>query len=207
MLYCGSDGVGARQIAALKPPNPGNSDLRAEIGVFSCPLHHTAPARVAGDIRHGRKRPVQPLSGRLGRRDPRAFFNQFKVPARGLTQRNRKAGLVPMHDIEPEDERDTKSRIVDGIVLHDPDFLDADNIQHRSDHAGLHQLHVATARFIVWQGPGRVTDIRQLDELADFLFQRHLRQQALHTRLYRRRLFSHCRTCICKRPNQYRRAQ
>ena len=130
MLGGGGDGQRVREVVALKAAHAGDGDLRAEIGVFTCPLHDPAPARIAADVDHGGEGPVEAVGGGLCARDTGGLFHHVEVPASSLCERQREDGLVAVDDVIGEKDGNAETRLVDGIVLDGADVLEANDIQH-----------------------------------------------------------------------------
>ena len=89
----------------------------AQKRILSRAFGNATPARIAGDIDHGRKRPTE--SRRIGflRRDASRTLRQRGIPTTGFRQRNRKDGAIAVNNIEAKQIRNLQPGFFDGHAL------------------------------------------------------------------------------------------
>ena len=177
VLGAGQDPIGSRGIVALKPSNAGSSHGGTEVGILAGPLRDPSPARIAGDVDHGGKSPLEPGGRGLRRRDPRGALDGRRVPATCFTQRNWEDRAVTMDHVEAEDQGDLQPRLLDRHALGFVDIPGPPDIQERADQA----LRNQAAMFIT--DPPGVGDGVELLQLADLLREGHPCEQVGHALL------------------------
>ena len=98
---------GARQnfvrravVAALKTPDPGAGESRAQIRIFASAFGNSSPARVPGDIEHRRKGPTHSGIARFLGGDTGRALRQTWIPTARLSQWDGEDGAVTMDHIE-----------------------------------------------------------------------------------------------------------
>ena len=64
----------------------GSSQCRTQKRIFTCAFHHAPPARVTGNIDHGRKGPMHATGGGFYGCRACGSLCQVRVPGRGLRQ-------------------------------------------------------------------------------------------------------------------------
>src|SRR5205823_14574256 len=103
-------------IASLKSAYMRSRKNSPEKRIFAGSFHDSPPTRIAGDIHHWSKGPVQPDTSCLGRRDRRITLGHRGIPARRFRQRNGKDRAVTVNDIESEKDGNFESRFKCGTL-------------------------------------------------------------------------------------------
>jgi hypothetical protein len=165
--------IGITALAALQALDARGGDLRGQVGVFARAFGDTAPARVARHIHHRRKGPVDAGGGGFGGRDAGRLFDGRQVKARGFGQRYRKGRQVAVDHVVRKQQRDLQPRL-HGFFLVAARVMRAQHIEHRAHSAAAQAVAVGAGQV---QRARHCVAARDLRELADLLFQRHLRQQ------------------------------
>jgi len=116
--------------------------------------------------------------GRFGGRNALGLPDRFRIPARGLGQRNRKAGLVAVDDILRKQQRNMQARL-QGKLLVAARLRGAHHVQDRSHTTVAQDLHAI--------GPdghraGGIVRVRHLHQLSNLFLEAHLGQQRFHAR-------------------------
>ncbi len=160
----------------MEPPDLGLSHRGAEKGVFTGAFHHTPPARVAGNVDHGRKGPMHAAGRGFDGGGTGGAVGKVGVPGCGLRQWHGKYRAETVDHIIGKQQRDMQARLGDGLLLQLPGLLSTVGTEHRTDGVDgrRRQLPVIDDR------TGRCDLDTQLAELVDFFFQRHLPQQVFH---------------------------
>ncbi len=102
MLGTGGDVAGFREVIALEAAHHGSRQHTAQVRVFTQGLCDSPPARIAPDIDHRGKRPVDAVGSGLEGGDARTGRDQFRIPTRRLAQRNREDGFEAVNDVPPD---------------------------------------------------------------------------------------------------------
>ena len=145
-----------------------------QVRVFTAALGNTAPAGVAGNVQHGRKRPAHALRGGLNGSHAGAFFHQGGVKGGRQAQRNGENGVETVNHVTAHQERNAQPGFLHGNAL---ELVDLRGVHFVEDGADLSLA----------EGIGILCDVspgRHLVHLADFLGQGHLRENALHAGLH-----------------------
>ncbi len=169
------DGIESAQLAGLEAEHTRRGDARSQVGVFARAFHHPAPARIARHVDHGREGPVDAKRRGLSGGDARRQFDGRHVPRRRFAQRHREYGLVAVDDVKAEQQRNLQARL-HGRRLDLARFGHALHVEHGAHAAGAdvgQPVDMLAAR-----GPSEFA-ARQLVQLADFFFQRHLAKQVV----------------------------
>ncbi len=109
VLHGGGHLVQRAEVAALVTADLRGRDRRAEERVLAGALDHTSPARVPADVDHRVEGPLDPVGGRLVRRDGLVVLDRRRIPAARLPDGYREERLVPVDDIEGEDDGDVQA--------------------------------------------------------------------------------------------------
>ena len=117
VLDADGDRIGLGEIALLVALDPGARHRGAEIGVFAVGLDDAAPARIAGDVDHGREDPGDAVGAGFGAPVRATISAACGIPAGGDGERNGKRGVVAVDHVEPEEEGDVQARLLHGDVL------------------------------------------------------------------------------------------
>jgi len=190
MFEAGGDAVGRGQVFSLKSAHAGDGHPAAEISIFTRPFGDSAPARIPGDVNHGRKGPVNARSTRLSGGDGRALFSQLGVPARSLGERNRKNGLVAMDDIQPEEDRNAETRVLHCELLQGVGLRGAADVEEGTDRTRARHLQMLGS-----------CAIGVLLQLADLLLKGHAADQRLYPFIDFRTITRNLRK-ECERPDE-----
>jgi len=156
-------------------PGARCGDDRAEIGILACPLQGATPARIAGDVDHRRKGPVDAGSRSLPPTPIGGLLDQLGIPARGLAERKRKIGREAMDRVEPDDQWDLQPTLASRL-LHRENLRRHNEVHHRA--------HLAAADLIDVEAFAAPREV----QLANLLLERHLPEQRVDTPLDRLRL-------------------
>ena len=189
------------EIAGLEAAHARTRQRRAQKDILAGALGDPAPARIARDIDHRRKDPVDPMRGCLFGGDARRALQQRRIPGTRLGQRDREHRSEAVNHIGADDQGDAQARLLDGDALVAIDQLRIGQVQQRS--------HLAGANLLIKAGRGcgsslggwpdivrLLDDFRKLigaghleghnlHQLADLLGQGHLWQQRIHARFNR----------------------
>ena len=109
VLRTGNDAVGCTQLTALEAAHLGDGHRRAEVRIFSSALDDPAPTWIAGDVDHGRERPVDAHGTRFAGGDRLAALDRRGVPRGRHRNRHRKNRAEPVNDVETEQHRDAEA--------------------------------------------------------------------------------------------------
>ena len=112
---------------------------------------------------------MNPLGSGFAGSDMRGLADQFRVPTRGLSQRDGEDGAIAMDDVAAENQRNAQ-----------PAFVERDALQC-SALLGIAEIHdgapAARANIVADLRVGSGIAGRRLRKLAEFLLQRHACQQ------------------------------
>src|SRR5271170_1658382 len=158
---------GRADIWALKAVDLCDGHRRAQVWVLARTFDDASPARIAGDVEHGREGPVDADGASLPRRDALPFFFDRRIPGSGHRDGHGEDGAEAMNDVEAEDERDVEAGLLDGDVL---ELVDHGGVGHKQQRAEL-ALGDGIRYFV------RLAKHKLLAKLADLLLERHLLQQ------------------------------
>ena len=117
VFHAGQHMIGGADIFTLKSPDLGGGHGGSEVGILSRTLHHPAPARVACNVEHRCKRPVDA--------DGPSFFGcsrlclslQRRIPGSSHRDGDRKNSTKTMNDVVAKDQRNMQTRFLDGDML------------------------------------------------------------------------------------------
>src|SRR5205814_3486120 len=111
----------------------GDGERGAEVRILARALDDASPARIACDVHHGGEGPVHTGRRRFGGSYPCIALCDVGIPARGLAERDGELRAVAVNDVEPEDERDVESALLDRDALDAMRGLGADDVEDRAD--------------------------------------------------------------------------
>ena len=173
MLDRGKHSVGRGKIVALIAFDPGLGHAAAEIDVLARAFRYPAPARIAGDVDHGGKGPVDTFGARFLRGDAGGFLHRVHVPACRLAQRDWEDGAVTVDHVVTEHQRNLQPRVLDCELLQFAGVTGGIGVEDIADLTGADILLIAVAH----GRAGRFPVARQQRELTDLFLQRHLADQ------------------------------
>ena len=101
----------------------------AEVRIFTGAFDHAPPARVAHQIEHRRKSPVDAFARSLSRDGAQSPLHQVGIEAGGVTVRDGKDGAVAIDDIAAVEDWDAQTGFLDGDALNLIQLL---NLERRS---------------------------------------------------------------------------
>ncbi len=136
MLRRRSDGVGESKVFALEASHLGPREFARDIGVLAGALGDAAPARIAGDVEHGRENHRDAVTRRLRRRRCGRRRPEPGIEGAGFAERNGEHGFVPMQHVEADEQRDAETALRDGGSLDRADSLRAPEVQQGADAPG-----------------------------------------------------------------------
>lgn len=164
--------------------------------VLARALEDPSPAGIAGDIDHGRGRPVDPGGARLAARDALRALGGLRVPRRGEGDRGGEDGAEPVDDVEAVNQRDAPAPALDGHplqavglgrVLDEQERAGPTPLKRGLHHPGLLREDAVLLGDGVAVDPlgrfGRETEVEVLRQLACFLFQRESAEQIIYPRV------------------------
>ena len=94
----------------------GNSTAKERI--FASPFHHTPPTRVASDVHHRGKRPLDTVSSCFFRSDGSSLLHQLQIPRAGFAKRHREDCLIAVYHIVTEEDRNAQAGFLYRYLLH-----------------------------------------------------------------------------------------
>jgi hypothetical protein len=120
VLGRGEHAVRIGEPVALVPLDHGGAELTDEQRVFPEGFTDAAPARVASDAEHGRKRPDGASGCHLARRDAAHLAQQVRIPRASHGERARKDGRtlverMPVNGVLGDEQRDAEARLECGL--------------------------------------------------------------------------------------------
>ena len=184
---CGNR-AGRREVVALEALDHRSREFAREIRVFPGALRNAAPAWVAGNVDHRRKRPVDAGPRGLARGDACSLPHDLRVPCRGLAERYRHDGLETVNHVAADEQGNTEAAFLDGNALQFVYRVDVHLVDDRADPPFpqvlaefLHGIHVARMNLV---------------HLPDLLRQRHPGKQCGNALVGLRR--SACRYSISR---------
>ncbi len=86
----------------MEAAHHGCRQYSTEVRIFTQGLCDSPPTRIAPDIDHRGKRPVDAVGGGLECGDARTARDELRVPTRRLAQWDREDGLEAVNDIAPD---------------------------------------------------------------------------------------------------------
>ena len=185
MFQASHHAVGSGDVGSLKSMHAGGGIKRAQPRVFAKAFGDAPPARVARQVHHRRKRPVNAHRRRLAGGNGLRPLEQFRLPRARLRQRNREGGAETVNRVVSENQRDAEPALFDG------DVLQSVSLRRCFDQfAAAEKRTGGTAAKPVGEIRRGIGVAVQLLELPDFFRQRHPLEQigdALWDRL--RRIF------------------
>lgn len=117
VLGAGGDRVDGGQVTGLEPAHRGRAQARGQHRVLAEGLRDPAPPRVGADVEHRGERPAHPVGTRLAGGHPRSRLDEVGVPGRGLPERDRRDGAVPVDDVPREEQGDAQPGGLDRRAL------------------------------------------------------------------------------------------
>src|SRR5258705_884464 len=109
--------VSAADTITLKSAHLCRRHHRTEIGVFTGAFNNASPARVARNIDHRRKRPVDADGARFAGSNTLRALHHFRIPRSSHSNWHREDRVKTVNDVEAEDKRNFKARFGDGYFL------------------------------------------------------------------------------------------
>src|SRR5882724_13080401 len=109
--------VRAPDTITLKSAHLCCGHCRPEIGVFTGAFNNTSPTRVARNIDHWRKRPVDAGGARFAGSNALGALHHFRVPRSSHSNWHGEDRVKTVNDVEAEDKRNFKARFGDGYFL------------------------------------------------------------------------------------------
>ena len=166
----GGHGIGGGERVALKAVNDGCANCGGQPGVFARAFGDAAPARVPGDIEHGREGPVDAFGGGLARRGAGGLADEVRIPTGGFAEGDGEDGAEAVDDVASEDQGDLKAALFHGDALGFGAVGRSAGVQERAPAA-------AADLFLYGGGDG---DLHRggLRHLAEFLFEGHSGDEA-----------------------------
>jgi len=177
------------RIIALEALHAGGGKSTAQVGIFPGAFSNAPPARVARDIHHRRKGPVNPGGSGLARGDFRRAARYVRLPGAGFRQRNGENGAVTMDHVQPKEEGDAQARLFHSDLLQAVGLRRPLHAQVRPHRALADPLLVKVLLHLLMHLRVGVLDQRgnvpiagegrpHLVQLPGFLAQRHLREES-----------------------------
>jgi hypothetical protein len=96
-----------------------------------------APARIARNIQHGRKCHGQAIIGGLGSRRARGHGPHGLIEYGCFTERNGEQGVVPMQNVQADQQGDAEPRLLHCQGLHLVHVLVTDHVEQIADGAAF----------------------------------------------------------------------
>ncbi len=107
--------------ASLQAENGGRAHLGDQVRVLAVGFFGAPLAGVAGQVQHGRQRPMAAAGAHFGGGGGEGLFYQGRVPGGGQADGLREAGGVPAHQpvqrLVDDEDGDAQPGFVDGVVL------------------------------------------------------------------------------------------
>ena len=164
--------VCVRNVRSLKTAHARRRVQRAEPRVFAKTFRDASPARVAREVNHRRKNPVNSRRRGFAGRNFLRLLEEFGVERARLRQRNWERCPKPVDGIVPKNRRNPQAALLDGDMLqfvpHHGRFNQACPAQKRT--------HPAAPQVVRHRHIRVIAHVR-LPKLADFFFKRHLPEQ------------------------------
>ena len=135
MLRTGGQRFGRRQIGPLETAHLGLRDARVEPGVFAWALRSAAPAGIARHVEHRRESHRQTFGRAFARGLARRALPEGFVEDARLRERDRKERAMAVDDVQADQQRNAKPRILDGQSLHLVRGPGTDHVQQIADRA------------------------------------------------------------------------
>ena len=152
----------------------------AEEGILATALGDTTPAGIEGDIHHRAVGPADTVGSRLLRSDTSPLLYGLQVPAARLRQRNGEHGLIAMHHVHTDNQWDGQSALQSGILQVSDVFIPL-HVKN-SPHFALSNL---LKSWTVFLDTCCNRSRRHQVQLAEFLFDGHLRHQVADELVFR----------------------
>ena len=185
MLGAGQDVLAVREIIALKAPDDRRAHLARQVRILAERLVDPAPARVAAQAQHRRKRPVQAVGGHLARRHLTHRIGYIGIKGAGRCQLRREDGRV----------------IVEAMAVNRVNAENHRNAQPGFLHRGLLNLARVVAQHMQERARAQARPaqrllaphdcIGHLNHLRGLLLQRHAGKQFFHARGHRFAVHTH----------------
>ena len=86
VLGAGDDAFGRTDVVALEAADLGRAHRSAQHRILTGALDDATPPRIAGDVHHGRERPVDADRARFAGGDDLAVFDRRGIPGGGHTR-------------------------------------------------------------------------------------------------------------------------
>src|SRR5262249_38181258 len=103
-----------------------------QVRILTERFRDTSPTQISRDVRHRCKSPVDALPRRFPCRDARGLPHEFRVPARGLRQGNRKYSSKAMNHILAIENWNAEPAFVGGDLLRLGLLLNGAAVEERS---------------------------------------------------------------------------
>ena len=156
-------------------------DARTEVGIFARTLHNAAPARVAADVDHGGKGPVDAVGRRLAGGSSGGILYRLHVPARGFGERNRRKRLVSVDHIQAKQKGNPQARLFDRHFLQGANLVHPCDIEYGTYSAALQRRNACLNPVVaLGHGAGGVPKPVVLIGLTDEFLEGHQSQYAIH---------------------------
>ena len=181
VLQTGRKGRGVAQVGTLKTVHTRFGDARTEVGIFARTLHNAAPARVAADVDHGRKGPVDAVGRSLAGGSSGGILYRLHVPARGFGERNRRKRLVAVDHIQAKQKGNPQARLFDRHFLQGANLVHPCDIEYGTYSAALQRRNACLNPVVaLGHGAGGVPKPVVLVGLTDEFLEGHQGQHAIH---------------------------
>src|SRR2546430_7803808 len=174
VLRAGGDAVGRVQMRSLVATNIGASDRRSQKRIFAGAFGHSSPARIPGNIHHGRESPANAASGSFTSSDAGGLFDQIRIPTGGQPEWNRKFRSESVNHVQAKKNRYVQPGLFDSNALVGIDLTRGRDVEQRPHFAFADHVVIirAAGSGASWLSGG------VLDELADLFLQSHLLQES-----------------------------
>ena len=169
--------LGVREIGALETADFRASDLHREPGILARPFDGSAPAKIARDVEHRRKRHRHSVGRRLPSGFARRELPNAGIERRGLRERHGKDRAVTVNHVETDQQRNAEPRFLDGNSLHLVNMLCANHVEQIAQSA----VADGVRRIADDDGPGDRVGRRSHGELAQLLRQGHAIDQLVNS--------------------------